>query len=103
MGLYTIDGYVAGVCNFAEPQGNHGLYATPRSIHSILNRNRLAALYAPISGDSGTLLADRRPAGTATAAMGPVAVARSQSPDPKSPFEAAPGATTAIFWFQPRA
>ena len=27
-GLYTIDGYVTGVCNFAEPQGNHGLYAT---------------------------------------------------------------------------
>ena len=30
-----IDGYVAGVCNFAEPQGDHGLYATPRSIYSL--------------------------------------------------------------------
>ena len=28
-GLYTSDGYVAGVCDFAEPQGNHGLYAAP--------------------------------------------------------------------------
>ena len=42
-GLYTSDGYVAGVCDFAEPHGNVGLYATPRSIHSILERNNLMA------------------------------------------------------------
>ncbi len=46
-GLFTADGYVAGVCNFAEPQGNHGLYATPRSIYQVLDRNNLMALYAP--------------------------------------------------------
>ena len=38
-GLFTQDGYVAGVCNFAEPRGDHGLYATPRSIYSVLDRN----------------------------------------------------------------
>jgi thiol-disulfide isomerase/thioredoxin len=84
-GLYTIDGYVAGVCNFAEPQGNHGLYATPRSIHSLLNRNRLAALYAPINGDSASLIADRGLAGRPPRRNSSVAVARSQSPDREEP------------------
>ena len=59
-GLYTPDGYVAGVCDFAEPRGNHGLYASPRSIHRLLDRNRLTALYAPATGRSGTLLAQGR-------------------------------------------
>jgi thiol-disulfide isomerase/thioredoxin len=84
-GLYTTDGYVAGVCNFAEPQGNHGLYATPRSIHSILNRNRLAALYAPIDSESANLLADRGRAGRAPRRGASVDVARSQSPDREEP------------------
>jgi thiol-disulfide isomerase/thioredoxin len=84
-GLYTIDGYVAGVCNFAEPQGNHGLYATPRSIHSLLNRNRLAALYAPINSDSANLMADRGRAGRAPRRGAAVDVARSQSPDREEP------------------
>ncbi len=44
-GLFTDDGYMAGVCNFAEPQGDHGLYATPRSIYKLLDRNNLMALY----------------------------------------------------------
>jgi thiol-disulfide isomerase/thioredoxin len=79
-GLYTADGYVAGVCNFAEPQGNHGLYATPRSIHSLLNRNRLSALYAPINRDSGNLIADRGPAGRSPRRSSAVDVVRSQSP-----------------------
>jgi len=62
-GLFTADFYIAGVCNFAEPRGNHGLYATPRSIYQILDRNKLAALYAPVGNgsDSGILLADDRP------------------------------------------
>ena len=83
-GLYTIDGYVAGVCNFAEPQGNHGLYATPRSIYSMLDRNQLASLYAPIRGDSANLLADRGPAAQPRR-NAPVSVARSQSPDSEEP------------------
>ena len=53
------DGYIAGVCNFAEPRGDHGLYATPQSIYSLLDRNNLMALYAPVSSGSGTLLASR--------------------------------------------
>ena len=74
-----------GVCNFAEPQGNHGLYATPRSIYSLLDRNRLAALYAPINGDSANLLADRGRAGRAPRKGAAVDVARSQSPDREEP------------------
>lgn len=86
-GLYTSDGYVAGVCNFAEPKGNRGLYATPESIYNILDRNRLAALYAPVSfGSEGTLMADRG----ARRGEAPITVARGQSPDPEDePLRAA--------------
>ena len=45
-GLFTADGYVAGVCNFAEPKDDRGLYATPASIYRILDRNHLAFLQA---------------------------------------------------------
>ena len=79
-GLFTTDGYVAGVCNFAEPRGDHGLYATPRSIYSILDRNNLMALYEPVTRGKGALLADRgeHPAGRNGT---PVTIARGQSPD----------------------
>ncbi len=83
-GLFTEDGYIAGVCNFAEPQGDHGLYATPRSIYSLLDRNDLMALYAPVTRGSGTLLADGR-AGSRSRRSAPVSVARSQSPDQDEP------------------
>jgi thiol-disulfide isomerase/thioredoxin len=83
-GLFTTDGYIAGVCNFAEPQGNHGLYATPRSIYSLLDRNKLVALYAPVSNGSSRLIADRGPAQRSRKGA-PVSVARSQSPDTDEP------------------
>jgi len=83
-GLFTEDGYIAGICNFAEPQGDHGLYATPRSIYSVLDRNNLMALYAPVTRGSGTLLADGRASSRARRSA-PVSVARSQSPDQEEP------------------
>ena len=46
-GLYTMDGYVAGVCDFADPNEHTGLYATPESIHALLDRNKMTALYRP--------------------------------------------------------
>jgi thiol-disulfide isomerase/thioredoxin len=79
-GLFTEDGYIAGVCNFAEPQGDHGLYATPRSMYSILDRNNLMTLYAPVSRGSGTLLADGRSGGRSRRSE-PISIARSQSPE----------------------
>jgi RNA polymerase sigma factor (sigma-70 family) len=45
-GLFTSDGYLAGVCNFSEPKGDHGLYASPDSIYRLLERNNLTFLYA---------------------------------------------------------
>ena len=57
-GLYTEDGFVAGVCDFADTSSNRGLYATPASIYRILDRNRLAMLYRPEAGGSQRLLAD---------------------------------------------
>ncbi len=44
-GLFTKDGYLAGVCNFAEPNADHGLYAGPDSIYLLLDRNHLTFLY----------------------------------------------------------
>lgn len=46
-GIFTTDGYVAGVCDFATVYDNKGLYARPESIHAMLDRNRLTALYNP--------------------------------------------------------
>ena len=88
-GLFTTDGYIAGVCNFAEPQGNHGLYATPRSIDALLDRNRMSELYAPVVRGSGTLVADRDRPSILPSPSRPRArltdVARSQSPDSDEP------------------
>jgi hypothetical protein len=78
-GLYTQDGYIVGVCNFAEPHGNHGLYATPRSIYYLLDRNKLTTAYAPTTRPQANALADR-PASQPRRGT-PVSVARSQSPD----------------------
>lgn len=61
-GLYTEDGYLVGVCDFADPQNNRGLYAHPRSIHRLLDRNRLTALYDPRSASPGPMLASNRTA-----------------------------------------
>lgn len=87
-GLFTSDGYVAGVCDFAEPRGNHGLYAAPKSIYHILDRNKLMALYLPPRSRPETLVADngdaagRRP----TRAAGERdLVARFQSPGRDDP------------------
>lgn len=88
-GLFTTDGYIAGVCNFAEPQGDHGLYATPRSIYALLDRNGLASLYAPVvreGGPGNTLMADNRstrPAPSRAPLTG--GDARMQSPDNDEP------------------
>jgi len=82
-GLYTDNGYIAGVCNFAEPRGDRGLYATPNSIYSILDRNKLAGLYAsPAIGSGSTLMADR-------GGKGPMTIARGQSPDRDEPVRPA--------------
>ena len=46
-GLFTDDFYVAGVCDFADPQHGNGLYAEPASIYRLLDRSKLMALYDP--------------------------------------------------------
>lgn len=57
-GLYTTDGYVAGVCDFADPNEHVGLYAVPEAIHRLLDRNNLMALYKPAADKPDTLLAN---------------------------------------------
>jgi thiol-disulfide isomerase/thioredoxin len=90
-GLFTTDGYIAGVCNFAEPQGNHGLYATPQSIYALLDRNDLSHLYAPVVRGSDGLLAD---GGRPASRPRPEApqVERLQSPDSDPPARRQPAA-----------
>jgi RNA polymerase sigma factor (sigma-70 family) len=53
-GLYTSDGFVAGVCNFADPNEHVGLYAVPEAIHRLLDRNGLSWLYAKGDGNART-------------------------------------------------
>jgi len=59
-GLYTTDGYVAGVCDFADPNEKTGLYAVPEAIHRLLDRNQFMALYQRGGGQPDTLLASDR-------------------------------------------
>ncbi len=44
-GLYTTDGYLAGVSLFADPNEHVGLYALPEAIRAILDRNGLQSAY----------------------------------------------------------
>ena len=58
-GLYTTDGYVAGVCDFADPGEHVGLYAVPTAIHKMLDRNQMMALYkAPTEAGNRMLAAN---------------------------------------------
>ncbi len=75
-GLYTKDGYVAGVCDFADPNEHVGLYAVPQAIHKMLDKNSLTALYKPSSGEGGMMLASR----SQRATQSPPIRVRGQSP-----------------------
>ncbi|WZO96616.1 thioredoxin domain-containing protein [Isosphaeraceae bacterium EP7] len=79
-GLFTHDGFVAGVCDFASPQDDHGLYATPRSIYAMLDRNNLMALYAPPGKNNGEMLAQAKPRAVKDQNR-LIAHARAQSPE----------------------
>ena len=72
-GLYTGDGYVAGVCDFADYEQDRGIYASPASIHRMLAKNNLQALYDRNADASGLMLV--KGPGSAPA------VVRGQSPD----------------------
>ena len=78
-GLYTPEGYVAGVCDFADPNEKVGLYAVPEAIYRLLDRNQLTALYKAPSRDGEALLAANRTRAKATPAGG--TKYRAQNPD----------------------
>jgi thiol-disulfide isomerase/thioredoxin len=78
-GLFTLDGYLAGVCDFAEPRGRHGLYASPRSIYRMLDKNELAFCYNPAADRPDRLLADR---GGRKGAAAPLTVRGQDTPLP---------------------
>jgi thiol-disulfide isomerase/thioredoxin len=78
-GLYTTNGYVAGVCDFADPNEHVGLYAVPQAIHKLLDKNNLMALYRRDSGESGRMLAQNGNRAR-RASTTPGTIARAQSP-----------------------
>lgn len=54
-GAYTVDGRLAGVCDFGSTSTDSGIYAAPESLHAILQRNGLleAALRSGVSVEVG--------------------------------------------------
>ncbi|CAN5902892.1 trypsin-like peptidase domain-containing protein [soil metagenome] len=101
-GLYTEDGYVAGVCNFAfDPRVGLGLYASPRSIYQLLDRNQLQVCYQPPRSRPGTMLASNpatRPSNSGSGSnsesgleSAEADVVRAQSPDAQGPRASTPG------------
>ena len=44
-GLFTTDGYLAGVCNYADPRRDTGFYVAPQSIYPLLDRKGLSSVY----------------------------------------------------------
>ena len=62
-GLFTLEGVLAGVCDFNDgPKGEHGLYASPKTIHQLLDKHRLQFCYVGKAGDKARerLLASSR-------------------------------------------
>ncbi len=53
-GLFSSDGLVIGVCNFADPQDNEGLYAAGDVIRAELDRANLSFVYEDQPGDSNS-------------------------------------------------
>lgn len=57
-GLFTVDGYLIGVCNAADPADNEGLYAAIEPIHKELERKGLKQMcLEPADPASGNVLA----------------------------------------------
>jgi hypothetical protein len=57
-GLFTVDGYLIGVCNAADPADNEGLYAAIDPIHKELERKALKEMcLEPADPASGNVLA----------------------------------------------
>jgi thioredoxin len=80
-GLFSVDGYLIGVCNAADPADNEGLYAAVESVHKELERKGLKEMCLepadPASGNVLTALAVEPPA--MPSRMPPPGVDRSSS------------------------
>jgi len=73
-GLFSSEGYLIGVCNFADPTDGEGIYAAPAAIHAELDCVNLSAIYRSPSRQLAV-------SGTAVASEGPPPMAR-QMPRP---------------------
>jgi thiol-disulfide isomerase/thioredoxin len=83
-GLFTLDGVLAGVCDFNDgPRGEHGLYASPKSIQKMLEKHQLQVCYAGEKGDRARerLLASRQRERNGPIALRDAPKVRTQSPE----------------------
>lgn len=53
-GLFSAEGYVVGICYAADPRDQEGFFAALTSIHSELDRDKLAFIYQSPSGTNAT-------------------------------------------------
>lgn len=88
-GLYTTEGFLAGVCDFAAPADRRGLYAHPSSIYKLLDKNQFTYLYNPQvqPNPNGPMLAGRgtpRTRNASTAAEPPTTLRAQNSQLPGS-------------------
>ena len=80
-GLFSVEGYVLGVCNAADPNYKEGLYASLGPVYAELDRNNLSALYkTPGEVPNATILA-AAPATMLTPGAAPSAGAMPGVPD----------------------
>jgi S1-C subfamily serine protease len=100
-GLFNAAGQLIGVCNFAAPNGNEGLYRSLPSIYAKLDALKISYVYeAPSLGDAAALAA----APAALAPQGDASVqVRGQNPVASNPAvfppfggEAAPASSPAV-------
>jgi thiol-disulfide isomerase/thioredoxin len=81
-GLFTLDGLLAGVCDFNDGR-SRGLYASPNTIHRLIDKHELQICYADDPDRArarGMLLANRR----SEAGRGAELTIRGQSPSQDS-------------------
>lgn len=68
-GLFTSDGYLIGVCNSADYQGDIGIYAGPGAVHWQLDRVQLSRLYQ--GGADSAVASNQLPTGQPLADVPP--------------------------------
>jgi hypothetical protein len=95
-GLFSTDGMVIGVCNAAEPVDHEGLFATPESIHVVLDQQGLSSLYKQAVAPPA-MVPPIDSTQSALVAVDPFSAGRTAAPRRRIPSEDTPAGPTAHF------